>query len=146
MERFWSKVAKSPEPDECWLWTAALSTKGYGHFWFDGRMREAHRIAWKLERDDPGELDVLHSCDNPRCVRLDHLFLGTHGDNMRDMAKKGRRRGPIGEAHHFAKLTPELVREIRASDEPVRSVAARLGMAFGCIHAARVGKTWKHVV
>ena len=56
-------------------------------------MRKAHRIAYLITREDPGPAEVLHSCDNTLCVRPDHLSLGTHADNMRDMIAKGRDRG-----------------------------------------------------
>jgi hypothetical protein len=88
--RFWSRVDKSAN---CWLWTGALDEYGYGRFYVgDGRAVKAHRMAFLLMIFDPGELDVLHSCDNPRCVRPSHLFLGTQADNLADMRTKGRDR------------------------------------------------------
>src|SRR4051812_9455441 len=89
-ERFWSRVNKTAN---CWLWTGALDGYGYGYFYVgDGRVAKAHRMAFLLTAFDPGELDVLHSCDNPRCVRPSHLFLGTQADNLADMRTKGRDR------------------------------------------------------
>jgi hypothetical protein len=87
-ERFWEKVEIS---DGCWLWTAGRNDAGYGVFgvthddiWL------AHRLAWLFYTgDDPGDLAVLHTCDNPPCVKREHLFLGTRGDNHRDMVTKG---------------------------------------------------------
>lgn len=87
-ERFWAKVRRG---DGCWEWTAARSAAGYG--WFKGAAGPelAHRVAWRLERGEiQAGLFVLHRCDNPRCVRPDHLFLGTNADNMADMVQKGR--------------------------------------------------------
>src|SRR4051812_23018415 len=88
--RFWPKVAKSPNPDGCWLWTAAIKTNGYGIIGAGGRgtgSYYAHRVAWFLATGEwPGEACVLHRCDVKNCCRPDHLFLGTHQDNMRDMA------------------------------------------------------------
>lgn len=87
-ERFWSKVQKSPE---CWIWMASTTSFGHGVFFINGRQDLAHRAAYTLcVGSIPGDLHVLHHCDNPRCVRPDHLFLGTHQDNMRDMRDKGR--------------------------------------------------------
>lgn len=100
-ERFWSHVEKS---GECWEWTGALSkenarpTHHYGAFCYrlDGKRVwiMAHRFSWELHNgpvpDSDVEICVLHRCDNPRCVRPDHLFLGTDKDNMHDMIRKGR--------------------------------------------------------
>jgi hypothetical protein len=88
--RFWSKVDKS---GECWIWTAARDRNGYGRFRLPSGHIGAHRMAWILEHgpiDD--ETEVLHSCDNPPCVR--HLFTGTHADNMADAKTKGRTSPP----------------------------------------------------
>lgn len=86
--RFWSKVDKS---GECWTWTAALrGSNGYGQFWDDGPVF-AHRFSWVMAVGPiPSGMLVLHKCDNPRCVRPEHLFLGTHLDNARDRNAKGR--------------------------------------------------------
>lgn len=90
-ERFWAKVNKT---DGCWLWTGCIWPGGYGRFSVGRRKRyRAHRIAWVLTHGSiPDELDALHKCDTPLCVRPDHLFLGTHDDNMKDCASKGRTR------------------------------------------------------
>lgn len=93
-QRFWAKVDRRG-PDDCWLWAASLNNWGYGRFRLNGRARSAHVIAWTLARGDiPAGLFVLHNCpsgDNPACVNPGHLWLGTHQDNMDDMARKGRR-------------------------------------------------------
>jgi hypothetical protein len=93
--RFWSKVViKTPE--ECWEWQASKNCHGYGRFNLEGRAhgaRGAHVVAWMLTHGPvPDGLCVLHRCDNPGCVNPNHLFLGTHTDNMRDMVNKNRHR------------------------------------------------------
>lgn len=90
-DRFWSKVQKT---DGCWEWTGSRRPKGYGVFAVNGARREsAHRVAYALFIGPiSAGFFVCHRCDNPRCVRPDHLFLGTQADNMRDMHAKGRHR------------------------------------------------------
>ena len=90
-ERFWAKVNKDTDSD-CWEWTAALCDKGYGRFGIKRKVVSAHRLSVILDGRDPTGLFVCHHCDNTKCVRPDHLFLGTQQDNMRDMLSKKRNR------------------------------------------------------
>lgn len=75
----------------CWIWTATRNAKGYGHFFIDGDMYRANRVAFEMATGRyPGALVVCHRCDNPSCVNPEHLWLGTHQDNIRDCHAKGR--------------------------------------------------------
>lgn len=147
-ERFaaWSK----PDPSGCLLWQGALDRKGYGHFRKTRQRVQvlAHRYAWEAANGPiPDGLLVCHKCDVPRCVNVEHLFLGTAKDNIHDMLRKGRGRAgdKPGEESGSAKLTNEQVLAIRASAEISRIVAARYGVALQTIYAIRKRKTWKHI-
>lgn len=95
--RFWNHVRKSSEG--CWEWTASLSSTGYGGGLYDpaiGRTDTPHRLSYRMANGDiPKGMHVCHRCDNRKCVRPSHLFLGTRCDNMRDAWTKGRISIPI---------------------------------------------------
>jgi hypothetical protein len=88
----------------CWEWTGGLFASGYGAVGVDRKVLKAHRVAWALYRGEVGAWHVLHRCDNPKCCNPDHLYLGTHADNMADRAAKGRAPGswaaPIQKRKH----------------------------------------------
>ena len=97
-ERFWAKVAKS---EGCWEWQGA-TIDGYGSFWENKRGIRAHRYSYRLHYGPFDErLVVRHSCDNPKCVRPEHLRLGTSSDNMRDRTE----RKPVESWNHEAAKT-----------------------------------------
>ena len=81
-----------PEPNSgCLLWDGAVSRHGYGHVRRDGKDVVLHRLVWEETHGPiPCGLHVLHRCDVPACVNVDHLFLGTRFDNMQDIVAKGR--------------------------------------------------------
>lgn len=90
-ERFYKKVEQPPYSAACWLWLASRNPDGYGHFFYNDSIVAAHRVSWMMHRGEiPAGLNVLHKCDNPKCVNPAHLFLGTHQDNADDKMKKGR--------------------------------------------------------
>ena len=136
---FWSRVKKGAG---CWEWTMKLNKAGYGAMAGFARQRLTHRIAWELTYGPiPAGLNVLHRCDNRACVRPDHLFLGTHGDNVADMTSKGRQNG--GDK----KLTPEAVRVIRRrlENETQAAIAHDYGVHPTSIGDIARGATWKRV-
>ncbi len=104
-ERFWAKVDKNGPTmphmqTQCWVWTAGCIGDGYGRFRIRRKGTLAHRVAWLIHYGCiPDGLCVLHRCDNPPCVRDDHLFLGTKADNAHDRDIKGRHNGGRGDRH-----------------------------------------------
>ena len=170
-QKFWSRVLPSPA---CWLWTAGGTNGGYGLVPWQGKTRLAHRLAYELRYGAiPAGACVLHRCDVRRCVRPDHLFLGTQADNIRDARKKGRlaqgekhgarlhpesrprgathysrlepERLARGERHGCAKLTPQQVQEIRCSPLSRQDLARRYGVSASGIDGVRSRRTWRHL-
>ena len=143
LRRFWDKVEKS---DGCWEWMGYRNPKGYGHFRARGRARLAHRVSWEIHHgEDPGDLCVLHKCDNPSCVRPDHIELGTIATNQRQMVARGR--SARGVRNWKAKLDPDKVREIRrlAQRHTYRDVARMFDTTCSTISNIVNRKEWRHV-
>lgn len=166
-ERFWARVVKT---DTCWLWTGARGPGyPYGRIARPGEKESmgAHRASWELHYGPiPDGLCVCHRCDNPACVRPDHLFLGTLTDNWDDMRAKGRGSAPplhIGDAHPMrrypekvrrgeannkARLTVAQVQTIRARHgrgETIRGLARAYGVTKNAVAQIVHYQTWRHV-
>lgn len=144
---FWSRV-KVAGDDECWLWTGAVNSDGYGSIWEGSHNWKAHRLSYSLRVGDPGHLCVLHECDNPPCVNPRHLFLGTKIDNWMDMDRKGRRWRPKGSLHPNALLTEEQVQLIRKryAIGAMRPVLARdYGVSWETIDGIVNRRSWNHI-
>lgn len=134
----------------CWEWTGRLDRDGYGRSEAGSKGQGyglVHRLAYEaIHGDIPGGLMVCHTCDNRRCFRPDHLFVGTARDNSHDAMHKGRL--PIGERHGRAKLTEAAVRELRrlhSEGHTLQSLADRYGVCLYTAAAAARRETWKHV-
>lgn len=155
-ERFYDRVQKS---SDCWLWTGAINHRrgGYGYFYDDDtRLRRAHRVAWEIDTGTPlpPSTVLMHTCDTPACVRIEHLRLATQTENLADMRRKGREftftpeTAERGVDRYNAKLDPEKVRRLRAAraaGESVARLAAEMGVTQACAQMAASGKTWRHV-
>lgn len=120
----------------CWEWQGAKKSGGYGRLYVGGRYVSAHRLMWKCIYGKTKGLHVLHKCDNPSCVRPDHLFLGTHTDNMQDRTIKNRA---------GVKLNAEAVRDIRTSKISSKELAEKYEVSVTTISYVLNYKTWKHV-
>lgn len=142
---------KSDKATGCIEWTGGLNTSGYGHLSVAGKLMLAHRYAYTLKHGPiPQGMCVCHTCDNPVCCNVDHLFLGTHLDNMRDRTAKGRQRAPKGEESPHAKLTADQITAIRKEYAAGGISQAALGRKFGVsqtyVSDVVVGKTWAHLI
>jgi hypothetical protein len=151
--RFWEKVHKS---EGCWNWTASKDRRGYGHFSLNGRGAapvKAHRLSFFVATGvEPGDSDVCHHCDNPACVRPDHLFLGTAKDNAMDASKKGRLKNNgkncKGAQNPAAKLTDKNVIQIRGMLRLKISkgtIAKLFKVSRKAIQKIQTGESWSHV-
>lgn len=143
--------------DGCWHWEGAVQENGYGRFNADGKPTGAHRAAYSLFIGEiPSGADVCHACDNRRCVRPDHLFVGSRSDNMADALKKGRL--SRGEKHAHAVLNGVRIPAAKLSPDHVRTISARLtaghkpsaiaedfGVTQHAIIAIQRGRTWTHI-
>lgn len=137
--RFEAKYQKG-EPDECWEWTASRNGLGYGSCSASLYGEQlAHRVAYRLAYGDiPEGHSICHTCDNPPCVNPDHLFAGTHAENMADAAGKGRIRCPgmPGESNPVSKFTQadkdDMVQRY-LDGEKQADIAARYGAHRGTV-------------
>ncbi len=143
---------------ECWLWTGALTKDGYGHLSTGGsRLERAHRTVYRLcVGAIPSGVEVCHNCpggDRPACINPAHLFLGTHTENMRDCARKGRikSRDSRGEKNPAVKLADHQIVYVRKmfptlpKGKAADILAAELGVSKATIYRIAKGDIWRHV-
>jgi hypothetical protein len=132
----------------CTIWLGPTNEHGYGTLPYRGRISYAHRVRW-VERKGPipKGLNVLHRCDVPACVNVEHLWLGTQADNNADREAKGRGRGyfPKGDKHFKAKLTEAQVLAIRADLRTSRAIAHAYGIEHATVQAIKHRRSWRHL-
>lgn len=123
------------EETGCWVWNGSIAPNGYGQIRIAGRSDHAHRISYQLHNRAPLSpfQQVHHVCDNRRCINPDHLMAVTGAENV--------------QAGSLAKLTADLVRQIRAEDPAVRNrdLAPKYGVSADTISRVRLRKTWRSV-
>lgn len=141
VENFWAKVDKS---SECWNWTGFRNEKGYGYIQCGWKKTvRSHRFSWVLHNGDiPEGMYVCHKCDNPSCVRPDHLFLGTPADNVIDMMQKGRNVSCPGISNGSAKLTQDQVRAIYLDLRTNHEIGEAYGIASSLASLIRHRRVW----
>ncbi len=143
--RVWERVLLD-DPDQCWEWQGGRSgSMGYGQIKVGGHSQYIHRLAYQqLVGPIPAGMKVLHQCDNPRCVNPHHLFLGTDGDNARDMASKGRAaRGECNAAHKLTRHEVCRIKGLLAEGRwTLTEIAEHFGVAEPTIHHIKSGLRW----
>jgi predicted XRE-type DNA-binding protein len=133
----------------CWLWSRYRYLTGYGTVWFDGKNQRAHRVLWELHNGPiPEGMCICHKCDTPGCVNPDHLFLGTHADNVHDRNAKGRAVVPCGNGHWRSRLSEAdipVIHQRLVRGETQASIAEDFGVVKSVISNIVRGEAWKHV-
>lgn len=131
----------------CWVWQRSCTTRGYPQMWkLPSTDRYAHRHIWRLLNGEiPDKLEVMHKCDNPKCINPEHLEVGTHRDNMDDMVAKKRDRKASGAQSGKAKLTDAEVCAIRAL--PIGTNQQKIAQQY-CVTPSTIwhiinNRTWK---
>jgi len=148
----WSrpKTAEGPEFGQlgrCLVWIGTTNSKGYGVAYQGPKRVKAHRAAWEAVNGPiPEGMLVCHRCDNPPCMNVAHLFLGTNDVNVADKVAKARQ--SRGSGHGRARLTEEDVIRIRKrlfNGEQCRVIARDFSVSEDAIGAIKRGLTWTHV-
>lgn len=152
-DRFWTKV-DTEHPSGCWLWTANKNNRGYGLFRPGGTAPKelAHRLAYEDRFGPiPKGCIILHSCDNPACVKPLHLRAGSFKDNVADMDARGRRiSNPCrGEANPNTTATDAIVIAVRrdyVSGKPLDEICRLHGVTSFALHDYVTGRAWAHIL
>ncbi len=135
--------------NECLVFKGQISAKGYGRIKVEGKLKAAHRVMYAIHNGEiPDGMVVMHKCDNPPCVNINHLLLGTQADNVRDMHLKNRAVFNRGQNHQNCKLSAEQIKTIRARYVPydrknsTRAISEDYGVSNETIKQIIQGKHW----
>ena len=141
-DKFW-RLVDNKNPGECWLWEHSIDKNGYGRF----RSKYlAHRKAYELEFEPPGDKNVNHYCDVKNCVNPSHLYLGTQQDNMNDAKIRGQIKK--GENHPHAKITESDAKDIKRrgeNGEAHESIASDFDISRPAVTNIINGRKWRHI-
>lgn len=147
LKNFWEKVDKKGE-DECWEWLGAVCSDGYGSFLYNGKVEGAHRVSCIIHNIEISDgTEVTHSCDNRSCVNPNHLKPKTHKDNMQEMFDRNRANKARGENNGMAKLTWDIVKDVRKEytndrSSTITSLSKKFNIPRGTIGFIVSNKSW----
>jgi hypothetical protein len=151
---FWLRVDQSGTANDkgCWPWLGATSKAGYGVFCY-GDESLAHRVAYTIANGSAKGIIVRHTCDNPPCVRPDHLIAGSHGDNITDKMRRGRAKGgagcQVGERNNAATITEhqaQSVLDLWATGQFRQPEIAQItGVTVGNVGNIACRMSWTHL-
>ena len=128
----------------CFIWDLSVDKTGYARTTNNGKTVVGHRLAYKLAYGDiPEGIFVCHRCDIPSCINPQHLFLGAHSENMKDMVTK--KRSAKHERHSQSKLNSEKVKSIRNSNKNVSQISREFGVHRSTIRDVLDEITWKGI-
>ena len=145
MGRKHKKIEFYEDSNGCWICTShARNQSGYPRITYKGKYPHMSRYLYEKNYGKiPDGLIIRHKCDNPNCINLAHLELGTHKQNAQDCIDRGRQ--PVGEKHHCNKLTEEQAKFILKSDIGPRELGRKYGVAHTTIIRIRQRKKWKYL-
>lgn len=146
IDSFWSHVDVRGA-DECWNWQGATfkdNKRVRGQVRINRKIYLASRVAFLIAYGHFPVPNGLHSCDNPLCVNPKHIHEGTHQDNMKEKAERGRVVVSLGEQHGLHKLSDDQVQAIRDTEGTQRSIAEHFGVSQPTVSHIKSGKTWRH--
>lgn len=135
---------RSIQQGDCLIWTGSLSG-GYGRIGYKGNLYLVHRLVYTLTYGNT-DLLVLHTCDNPPCWNIEHLYVGTDQDNANDRCVRGRQGSAPGNKNSQAKLTEDEVRQIILEYKPFyitcKQLATKFNVSASAISKIVSGRTW----